>query len=137
LTRQQVDHLVAQLVSDRLTKARNYLAFAQRLDATEELDQTHIVSRCYYAMYHAARALVLYVRRYDLDDHDRLPAAIGQTLGLAHGDTLGRWREARNQVDYSPYLPDDLQARSVLAVDDALSFLGACEDFLRARGAIS
>jgi hypothetical protein len=90
LTRPQVDELVNRLVGDRFAKAMDYLAFAQQLDASMTLNQPHIISRCYYAMYHAARALVLHVRRADLDDHDRLPAALGQVLGTDYGDVLSQ-----------------------------------------------
>ena len=63
LTKGQVDDLINQLVGDRFAKAERYLTFAQQLDANARLDQPHIISRCYYAMYHATRALVLQVRR--------------------------------------------------------------------------
>jgi len=134
LTRTQVDELINRLVRDRLTKAVDYLAFAQRLDASVTLNQPHIISRCYYAMYHAARALVLHVRRADLDDHDRLPAALGQVLGTNYGDVLGRWREIRNQTDYSPYAPVNLASQAAAAVSDAGSLLAACRDYLQNRG---
>jgi uncharacterized protein (UPF0332 family) len=134
LTKEQVDGLINQLVSDRFAKAIDYLTFAQQLDASMTLNQPHIISRCYYAMYHAARALVLQVRRADLDDHDRLPAALGQVLGTDYGDVLGRWREMRNQVEYSPYAPVDLLDQAATALSDARSLLTACGDFLKNRG---
>lgn len=134
LTKTQVDELINRLVSDRFKKAMDYLAFIQRLDANETLNQPHIVSRCYYAMYHAARALVLHVRRADVDDHERLPATLSQVLGINYGDILGRWREIRNQVDYSPYTPADLASQAAIAVSDADSFLAACRDYLQNRG---
>ena len=81
LTQAQVDELINRLVTDRFEKAADYVSFAQRLDSGVTLNQPHIISRCYYAMYHAARALVLHVRRADLDDHDRLPIALGQVVG--------------------------------------------------------
>lgn len=65
LTKEQVDGLINQLVSDRFANAMDYLAFAQQLNAKVTLNQPHIISRCYYAMYHATRALVLHVRRAD------------------------------------------------------------------------
>jgi len=117
-----------------LTKAQEYLAFAGQLDASATLNLPHSVSRCYYAMYHAARAVVLHVRRADPDDHERLPAALGQCLGLPYGDLLGRWREARNQVDYSPYPPADLRQQALAAVSDAELLLAACREGLRKRG---
>jgi uncharacterized protein (UPF0332 family) len=134
LTRAQVDELINRLVSDRFAKGVDYLAFAQQLDVSVTLNQPHIISRCYYAMYHAARALVLHVRRADLDDHERLPAALGQVLGAEYGDVLGRWREMRNQVDYSPYTPPDLASQAATAVGDANSLLTACRDYLQNRG---
>jgi hypothetical protein len=85
-------------------------------------------------MYHAARGLVLYVRRADLDDHERLPVALGQILGTTYGDMLGRWREARNQVDYSPYAPTDLLQQATAAVSEARLLLMACRDCLQQRG---
>jgi len=134
LTKEQVDELINRLVSDRFAKAMDYLTFAQQLDAGVTLNQPHIISRCYYAMYHAARALVLHIRRADLDDHDRLPAALGQVLGTDYGDVLGQWREIRNQTDYSPYALVDLASQAVMAVSDANMLLKACRDCLQNRG---
>ena len=134
LARAQVDELINRLVSDRFAKAMDYLRFAQQLDVGVELNRPHVISRCYYAMYHAARALVLHVRRADLDDHERLPAALGQVLGTNYGDILGRWREMRNRVDYSPYAPADLASQATAAVNDAESLLAACRDYLQNRG---
>ncbi len=134
LTRTQVDELITRLARERSTKAQEYLAFAGQLDASATLNLPHIVSRCYYAMYHAARAVVLHVRRADLDDHERLPAALGQCLGRPYGDMLGRGREARNQVDYSPYPPADLRQQALAVVSDAELLLAACREGLRKRG---
>jgi hypothetical protein len=57
LTQTQVDDLINRLVSERFIKPTAYLDFAQQLDPEVGLNQPHIISRCYYAMYHAARAL--------------------------------------------------------------------------------
>jgi uncharacterized protein (UPF0332 family) len=134
LTQTQVDELINGLVADRFEKAADYLAFAQQLDSDVSLNQPHIISRCYYAMYHAARAIVLHIRRADLDDHNRLPIALGQALGTDHGDILGRWRETRNQIDYSPYEPADLGRQAQTALRDAANLLTACRDELQKRG---
>lgn len=134
LTRAQIDELINRLVTDRFAKAIDYLAFAQQLEVSVTLNQPHIISRCYYAMYHTARALVLYVRRADMDDHERLPAALSQILGANYGDILGRWREMRNRIDYSPYAPADLANHAATAVSDAISLLAASRDFLQNRG---
>ena len=134
LTQAQVDELINRLVSDRFAKALNYLSFAQQLDSGIILNQPHIISRCYYAMYHAARALVLHVRRADMDDHERLSVALGQVLSTNYGDVLGQWREMRNQVDYSPYAPADLAGRATTALSEAIALLTACRDELQNRG---
>jgi len=134
LTQAQVDELINRLVGDRFAKAVDYLTFAQQLDSGVSLNQPHVISRCYYAMYHAARALVLHVRRADVDDHERLPVILGQVLGTNYGDVLGQWREMRNQVDYSPYAPADLASGAMRALSDATAFLAACRTELQNRG---
>lgn len=134
LTQAQIDELINRLVSDRFAKAMDYLSFAQQLDSGIALNQPHIISRCYYAMYHAARALVLHVRRADMDDHERLSVALGQVLGTDYGDTFGQWREMRNQVDYSPYAPADLAGQATTALSNATALLTACRDELQNRG---
>ena len=118
----------------RFAKAGEYLVFAQNLAVNEPLYQPQIISRCYYAMYHAARALVLHIRRADVDDHERLLVVLGQALGVNYRDVLNRWREMRNRVDYSPYLPADMADQSVAALQEAEVLLAACRDCLRNRG---
>lgn len=134
LTKARVDEIIQRLVSERFAKAAHYLAFAQQIDANLELNQPHIISRCYYAMYHAARALALHFRRSDVDDHERLPVVLGQTLGMSYKETLGRWREVRNQIDYSPYAPEGLEELVKAALDDADKILAACREALIERG---
>ncbi len=134
LTQAQVNDLIQRLVGERFSKADDYLTFAQHLDVGERLNQPHIISRCYYAMYHAARALALHIRRGDLDDHERLPLVLGQALGTPYKEMLGRWREMRNQVDYSPYAPDDLAHLAQAALDEADTLLTACRKALQDRG---
>ena len=134
LTQAQANALIDQLVSDRFGKAVDYLGFARQLDPGVSLNQAHIISRCYYAMYHAARALVLHVRRADVDDHARLSLALGRVIGADYGDVLGQWREFRNQVDYSPYAPADSASRATTALSDAAALLAACRDELQNRG---
>jgi uncharacterized protein (UPF0332 family) len=134
LAQVQVDELINRLASDRFAKAVDYLSFAQKLGPGVSSNQAHIISRCYYAMYHAARALVLHVRRADVDDHERLPAALGQVIGTGYSDILSRWRELRNQVDYSPYTPADLASQATMVLSDAAALVAVCRDELKNRG---
>ena len=117
-----------------LSRRSEILREGQQLDPAVGLHQPHIISRCYYAMYHAARAFVLHLRRADLDDHERLPIVLSQILGTQQGEMLGKWREVRNQVDYSPYAPADLDALTTAVLDDAAALLAACRNALRNRG---
>jgi hypothetical protein len=91
LTQTQVDDLINRLVSERFIKAAAFLDFAQQLDAEAVLNQPHIISRCYYAMYHAVRAVVLHIRRADFDDHERLPMVLSQILGTPHPTHRQTW----------------------------------------------
>lgn len=134
LSQARVDELIQRLVSERFVKATHYLAFAQQIDADVQLNQPHIISRSYYAMYHAARALALHFRRSDVDDHERLPVVLGQTLGMSYKEMLGRWREVRNQIDYSPYAPEGLDELVTAALADADKMLVVCRETLRERG---
>lgn len=134
LTQTQLDTLINRLVVDRFSKAIHYWQFAQHLDSSVALNQPHIISRCYYAMYHAARSLVFHVRRADLDSHERLPTTLGQILPVQYGDMLNHWREERNQIDYSPYLPLDLANQVIGALKDTAALVAACQTELRKRG---
>lgn len=134
LTRAQVDQLINRLVSDRFAKARAYLTFAQALDVHLTENQPHIISRGYYAMYHAARALILHVRRNDVDNHNRLPTFLGQVLGTDYENLLVQWRRRRNMIDYSPYAPTDLANQATTVLVDADLLLTASGDYLRNRG---
>jgi len=128
-----INKLLDQLVDDRLEKARSYLLFARQLDVTDSVHQPHIISRCYYAMYHAARAVVLHYRGSDLDDHDRLPTILGQIVGARYGELLGNWRKVRNRVDYSPYRPIDLPQLASTALQEGSEMVDGCERFVRDR----
>lgn len=136
LTRAQIDKLVNRLVGDRFAKAMDYLTFAQQLDASVTLNQPHIISRCYYAMYHAARAAVFHHRRSDVDDHEGLAVALSGILGSEWKIALDVWRKTRNRLDYSPYLPDDLAFQCRSCLDTAQGFLVECEQYLAGRGVV-
>lgn len=128
-----LNELLDRLVDDRLEKARSYQSFAAQLDVADSTHQPHIISRCYYAMYHAARAVVLHYRGADLDDHDRLPTILGQILGARYGELLGNWRKVRNRVDYSPYRPIDLPQLAGSALQEGSEMLNVCGGFVRSR----
>jgi len=73
ITDGQVIPFTGELMKDRFKKAQAYLKFAQQLNPqrgdslarTCEEEQAHIVSRIYYAMYHAAQAIVVHTQHMD------------------------------------------------------------------------
>ena len=93
LTQTQVDDLINRLVSERFIKAAAFLDFAQQLDAEAVLNQPHIISRRYYAMYHAVRAVVLHTVWRDFGEVARGPQSGGlftlRTGRLGHSDASG------------------------------------------------
>jgi len=129
----EVETLIDQLARDRFEKAQLYLKFARRLDPRLDIDQPHIISRSYYAMYHAARAVVFHTRRADVDDHEKLATMFTQVAGGLWGMKLDEWRKMRNRVEYSPYLPADLVDICSRALEDGEGLLGFCEEYLRKR----
>lgn len=130
----QVQELIDRLVRDRWVKAQSYLRFAQQLDYQEGGAQVHIVSRCYYAMYHAVRAVVFHTKRMDVDDHERLAAVFTQVVEERWGIELDEWRKLRNRVEYSPYLPANMEQLCVRALERAAELLAFCANYLKERG---
>jgi len=130
----QVQELIDRLVRDRLLKAKSYLRFAQQLDDQESEAQVHIVSRCYYAMYHAVRAVVFHIKQVDVDDHERLAAVFAQVVEERWGIELDGWRKWRNRVEYSPYLPANMEPLCVRALEHAAELLAFCANCLKERG---
>ncbi len=131
-----LEEIVARITADRLRMAEGCAEVAQILfksGVASEAICRGIISRNYYAIYQAARALVFHITRNDVDDHRRLSDQVGRILGLEWGEVVGRWREARNEVDYSPYPVFKEPTLKGLSLDQlvALSFAEA-EDFLSA-----
>lgn len=98
------------------------------------MHQVHVISRGYYAMYHAARAAVFHHRQVDVDDHERLAVALGQIIGGDWEDAMNQWRRLRNRLDYSPYVPPDIASQCLLCIETAEGLVRLCEEYLIERG---
>ena len=59
----ELEELINQLVVARFLKGQRYIKFARKLDSSNIDEQVHIISRCYYGMYHLARATVFHTKR--------------------------------------------------------------------------
>lgn len=131
--------MVRKVVSDRLALAGEHLRVGDQLVFALQFRSS--ISRHYYAMYHAARAIVF--AETPGDDHQRhgdLPRHIptGMANSAQREAELTAARLLRNEADYDPYpatSPDwepDARQLSVTAAD----FVQACEYFALANGHI-
>ncbi|SFR71243.1 Uncharacterized protein, contains HEPN domain, UPF0332 family [Agromyces sp. CF514] len=131
--------ILAQITSDRLVLAGVHLSAADNLLAGLQFRSS--ISRSYYAMYHAARAIAY--ASHGGDDYEKhsvlprnLPGGLDQ-LALRESQ-LTDARLLRNQADYDPYpalAPDwEPDARSLYVT--ASEFVNACEDFSLDNGLV-
>ena len=92
-------------------------------------------------MYHLARATVFHTRRRDVDDHDKLPDAFGQIVGVSFEDKLEEWHDVRKRAQgtaptYSPYTPTDIVTICSESMSDAQEILTVCKQYLKGRGVL-
>jgi uncharacterized protein (UPF0332 family) len=137
---EKLEILVNEMVKDRFVKGKAYIDFASKLDINSREDQPHIISRNYYGMYHITRAVVFHTLRKDIDNHNVLPEVFSREVKIEKstatfvGKRLEGWREERNRIDYSPYLPDDIVSIVKKSICDAEYILAICEQYLKERG---
>ncbi|MET8715881.1 hypothetical protein ABZV52_22275 [Streptomyces sp. NPDC004735] len=131
--------LLQQVVSDRLLLAGGHLRAGDALLFSSQYRSA--ISRFYYAMYQAARAIAFAETKGD--DHERhnilprkLPAALGN-LPVREAELVDA-RLLRNQADYDVYPvsePDwEQDARGLSAT--AANFVQTCESFALTNGYI-
>jgi uncharacterized protein (UPF0332 family) len=117
-----------------LTKARRLLAQAQDLSAEDAPES--VVHLCYYAMFHAATAVLLRHRATLAMTHTGLIGAFGRLakdLGETarqHGRALNRAEDLRLRADYGVAY-DDLAESAATLRDEARAFLAFCESVLQ------
>jgi len=134
LGREQLVQWVQQIVGDRLALAEAYLGHAQACDLSQDTECRHAISRAYYAIHHAGRAVVYEVRRRDVPSHEGVIHGVREILGAEAGDVMRELHQLRNQVEYELYLPWlDLQAEAEAAINLADRFLSTCRAFVANR----
>ena len=131
--------LLKQIVSDRLELAGSHLRTADSL--SQSAAHRSAISRYYYAMYHAARAICFgYHRGDDFQRHSRLPNNLPPTLtdNVRWTQELHSARLVRNMADYDlyPSALADWEGDAVALAIVAPEFLGTCEDFAMNTGLI-
>lgn len=132
-----IDRLIGQVVSDRLMLAGYHLQAGDGL--LIKGNYRTAISRHYYAMYHAARAITFAVNNGDdFQQHRVLPAHLPQNLTdrQALSAELTSARLLRNEADYDLYPVNDeewvSEARSLAGT--ASKFCEACENFALSEG---
>jgi len=130
-----VAEFMEALVIARLTLAQEHLDFALTLDETDPLHRRQIISRCYYCMHNAARAVLLFVENAETTRHKDVVNKIRTIVGMRESAILNEWHDRRTEVDYNPSLSSTLQAEATLAQMEAQDFLDAMRNYLRKQGA--
>lgn len=120
-------------VRDRIELARQYLAFAQSIALASECHGRQVISRSYYAMHHAARAVVFAVTRQDITSHEGVIREIRRRLGEHAADLLERQLNLCNDVEYEVYPRVTVMALSQEACEVAAEFITDCETSLTRR----
>lgn len=133
-----LESLIENATIKRYKLAISFCESANSVDIKTDMDARNIISRNYYGMYHAARAVIFHYYRYDRDNHKDVSKYIGKLLGADYGDLLKEWRDYRNKADYSAYpLINDYVNYvdcACLTIKVAKEFLSKCKEYLQKRG---
>lgn len=128
-----IETLVNQTVTDRMDLARQYLAFAQSIALASEFNGRQVISRSYYAMHHAARAVIFAITRQDITSHEGVIREIRRRLGEQAADALETQLNLRNDVEYEVYPRVDVINLAQEARNTAAEFIADCEAHLVGR----
>ncbi len=151
-----VDQAIRQGVEKRLALAEQFLAFSESLisGAGSEIANRNAVSRAYYAVHHAVRALLLFVESGDVDGHRDSINDIYNLLkrNPALRSKLGEAEKFRTEIlelltrrhlaDYYPYgtsAPNEAPLEWEQAAQEALQFarrvVGKTREFINLKEA--
>ncbi len=129
-----LEHIVEEVTIQRYNLAKNFHESAKAIPLNTDIDARNVISRNYYAMFHAARAVIFHFHRYDEEKHEEVIKRIGSILSNRFQDMLSEWKEKRTVVDYSPFPKFDLMDYANRARKEAEEFLDECKTFLTKRG---
>lgn len=105
-TGRTVDDLREQACADRLRLATHFVATGDKLLGLGPSQSRSAVSRFYYGMYHAMRAVVYFMERGDdHQEHSTLPKKTPPDFvnSALWENNLKDARGRRNEADYDPY----------------------------------
>lgn len=138
-TGQTVTQLLHRATVDRFELALDFRRRSRQLFTPPANNYRDAVSRLYYAMYHAARAVVFFANRGDDNqDHQVLPASIPADFPntAIWANRLKTARDNRNRADYDPFPRGGAFWRLLASnlsneVDD---FIVVARQYLRGKG---
>ena len=134
-----IDTVVLSVCADRYRLAKQFLSSAKKVLSMKPPQFRSAISRYYYSMYHAARAVV-YVAHGgdDFEAHSTLSQNLPDDFPnvAVWRNSLREARLLRNKVDYEPYpkLQKSFAADSDELIKKAKDFLSLSEQYLVARG---
>jgi uncharacterized protein (UPF0332 family) len=134
-----LDELRDRATSDRLALAAACATRAAAMLTVRRPMYRDVVSRSYYAMYHAWRAVAFHVHGGDdHQEHKKLPdfEPTGFGNSALWQNRLKEAREARNRADYEPYPKAETAWRqeAQLRHAHAVELIRLCRAYLRIRG---
>lgn len=125
--------------ADRLALSEHFTIAGDKLLRSRPSQTRSAISRYYYGMYHAMRAVVYFVERGD--DHERHSVLPGKTPADFPGSAL--WqnnlkdaRERRNEADYNPYPASLTEYRAIARglQNQAHLLLPTARAYLKSKG---
>jgi uncharacterized protein (UPF0332 family) len=134
-----LDQLIEIACADRLKLAQENMKSAKTVMNFSKPQYRLTVACAYYAMYHAARALVFYVcEGDDHEEHSKLPANLPMDLPSCADwrNKLKSARFERNKADYDPYPKSDraFSKSASNTLKDAEEFILVAKSYLRTKG---
>jgi uncharacterized protein (UPF0332 family) len=143
----RIEHVAGQTIGDLISQAcvsrhflaEHFLKSAAMLLKLKPARHRDAISRAYYAMYHAARAVVYLVNQGDdHQEHDQLYKHLPSDFPNADTwkNELKEARLKRNEADYDFFPKSNLSFRSasLSLFAKAKEFHSECENYLQNRG---
>lgn len=134
-----LDELRDRCVADRLALGRDARRCARLLHGLNPPMYRDAISRYYYSLYHAFRAVAHFANDGDdYEEHSKLPTGIPDDFPGADSwrNDLKMARLTRNRADYNAYPKTQRAWRSDCEqiAPISLTAIEACRDFLSSRG---
>ncbi|WP_156301885.1 HEPN domain-containing protein [Streptomyces sp. e14] len=128
-----------QACADRILLAKTFLHSGNRLMRVRPPEYRSAISRYYYSMYHAIRAVAYFNEGGDdKESHSMLPSAVPSDFAdsAIWQNELKDARSRRNEADYDPYPINPLDWRGVARdlQGKAPTLLVLAETYLKKKG---